>query len=106
LENQSANCTLRLEPGQTKMFTIRLKNLRTLAQTRLAGITFIAKELPLSALLHAIRNMQYESGITHHLPHGYNHLDIDINGQAATTLIISAPLKSYSDATLQKSWGA
>src|SRR5262249_20899004 len=31
---------------------------------------------------------------------------IEIRNLAATTLIISAPLKSYADPALQKSWGA
>jgi len=106
LENQLANCTLRLESGQNKTFALHLNHLRTLTRTRVAGTTFVAKELPLSVPLHATRNMQHATRNTHHLPYGYHHFDIEAGPHADTALIISAPLKSYSDPTLQKSWGA
>jgi 4-alpha-glucanotransferase len=117
LENQSANCTLRLESGQSITFALRLKNLSTLTQTRVAGTTFIAKELPLSLLSNSTRITHHASGNTHHLPHGYHHLHLEIGGHAVTTLIISSPLKSCgggrgwharlgSANTPQKPWGA
>ena len=106
LDNHLANCTLHLESGQSRTFTIRLKDLRTLTHTRFAGTRFIVKELPLSASLHAPRNTQYASRITHQLPHGYHHFQIEIAGRTATTLIITSPQKSYSDPTApQKPWG-
>jgi 4-alpha-glucanotransferase len=99
LESHLANCTLCLEPGQTRTFTIRLKNLRTLTQTRLAGTTFIAKEFPLSLLFHASR-------ITPQLPHGYHQLQIETAGHLSSSLIISAPIKSFSTNSEFKPWGA
>jgi 4-alpha-glucanotransferase len=111
LENQSANCTLRLESGQSITFTLRLKNLRTLTQTRVAGTTFIAKKLPLSLLSKSIRTTHHATRITHRLPYGYHYLHLEIGGHAVTTLIISSPLKSYEVGrgvltAPQKPWGA
>jgi 4-alpha-glucanotransferase len=110
-------CTLHLESGQSKTFTLRLKNLGTLAKSHVAGTTFIAKEFPLPVPFHASRNTQHASRITHHLPHGYHHLQLEIGNHAATSLLISAPLKSYEvgrgwharlglPTAPQKSWGA
>jgi 4-alpha-glucanotransferase len=109
-EDQLAECRLRLENGQTRTFSVRLNRLRTLQRTRVAGTAFISKQLPLSLtqLAPVLRSGFGEGGsrLAHHLPHGYHRLDIEIASRTATTLIISAPLKSYSDPTLQKSWGA
>jgi 4-alpha-glucanotransferase len=89
-ENDLAKCTLRLENGQIKSFTARLNNLSTLKRILIFnGGPFVAKELLIPAL-----------------PQGYHHLDIELSGRTATAVIISAPLKSYSDPKLQKSWGA
>ena len=101
-ENQSANCTLRLETGQIETFTLPLSHFRTLKRTRIKGRSFIAKELSFSTIPithHATRNRPP-------LLHGYHHLNIEIGDHSNTALIISAPLKSYADPTQQKSWGA
>jgi 4-alpha-glucanotransferase len=97
-EQQLAHCRFNFENAQTKAFSLELNRLRTVKRIRLAGTAFIAKELPLSITKQATRNT--------HLPYGYHQFEIEIRGYAATTLIISAPLKTYSDPALQKSWGA
>jgi 4-alpha-glucanotransferase len=102
LENSLANCTLRLESGQTKSFRVRLSDLRVLNRNRINGISFVAKELSLPTASFT----QHASRTTSCLLPGYHHLDIEISGRTATTLIISAPLKSYSAPTVQNSGGA
>ncbi len=110
-ENQLANCTLRLESGDTKSFTVRLTDLRTLNSPRVSGSCFLTKELLLptaSFTQHGARLAPRASsrGNTEPLPPGYHHLDIEIAGHTATSLLICAPTNSFSDPTLQKSWGA
>ena len=108
-ENQFANCTLRLESGETRSFTVRLSDLRTLKHNLISSVSFLAKEL----LLPTVSFTRQASRITNQptrdpppLPHGYHHLDIEIGNHTATTLLITAPTRSYSDPALQKSWGA
>jgi 4-alpha-glucanotransferase len=108
-ENQLANCALRFESGQSKSFTVRLNTLRTFKRSRISGLSFVAKELSLPAISlthHTSCVTRPATRNTATLPHGYHRLEIEIAGQTATALIISAPTKSYSDPTLQKSWGA
>jgi 4-alpha-glucanotransferase len=108
-ENQSANCTLRLETGQIETFTLPLSHFRTLKRTRTDGGSFVAKELSFAAasvVRHASRNTGHGTRELSHLPDGYHHLDIEIGGHSTTILIISAPIKSYADSTMEKSWGA
>jgi 4-alpha-glucanotransferase len=107
IDDQLADCRLHFENSETRNFTVRLNRLRTVKRIRVGGTTFIAKELLLPVLSHSeASRLDHASRVTHHLPHGYHHLDIELSGRTATALIISAPLKSYSDPTLQKSWGA
>src|ERR1051325_3234081 len=53
-----------------------------------SGPAFVAKQLSLPPL-----------------PPGYHHLDIEMAGRTASALIISAPIKSYSDPAIRKSSG-
>lgn len=107
IDDQLADCRLHFENSETRNFTVRLNRLRTVNRIRVGGTTFIAKELLLPVLSHSeASRLDQASRVTHHLPHGYHHLDIELSGRTATALIVSAPLKSYSDPTLQKSWGA
>ena len=105
-ENQLANCALRFESGQGETFTFRLNTLPTLKRSQLNGASYMAKELSFPAISLTPPIKQPATRNTAALPDGYYHLEIEIAGQAATALIISAPTKSYSDPTLQKSWGA
>lgn len=86
--NHFAKCTLKLENGQIETFTVRLNGLRTSKRGVYSG-PFVAKQLPVPAS-----------------PHGYHHLEVEIAGRSASALIISAPIKSYSDLAINKSWGA
>jgi 4-alpha-glucanotransferase len=115
-DDQLANCHVHFENGQAKTFSVRLNRLRTVKRTHIASTTFVAKELPLPITEHATRNTQ--------LPYGYHKFEIEVRGHAATTLIISAPTKSFSPenfttkvgrgwharlgllTTPRKSWGA
>jgi 4-alpha-glucanotransferase len=102
-ENHSATCTLRSENDRTgQSFAVHFKSLRTLKRSQIDGVSFVAKELsfPACSVTHDA------SRLTHSLPYGYYYLAVEIAGHTATALIISAPRKSYSDRSLQKSWGA
>src|SRR5262249_50256031 len=106
-ERQLAHCRLHCENGETRSLAVRLNRLRTVKRFRVGRMTFMAKDLLLADLLQFETSLAvHASRITHHLPQGYHHLSIEIAGHTSAALLISAPLKSYSDSTLQKSWGA
>jgi len=99
-EKHSAEGRIRLEDGQSKSFTARFNNLRTLRRSRVSGVPFVAKELLLPVLPHGYHQLSIDTSLTHHASR------ITHPGRTATALIISAPTKSYSVPGRQKSWGA
>ncbi|MEY2429771.1 MAG: 4-alpha-glucanotransferase, partial [Verrucomicrobiota bacterium] len=75
--NQSSRCRLHLENGDSKR--LKCDRLRLLKEVKLGSAQFVARQLILPAL-----------------PPGYHKLEFETDGGTFHSLIISAPVKSYS----------
>ncbi|MBM3301812.1 MAG: 4-alpha-glucanotransferase, partial [Deltaproteobacteria bacterium] len=85
-------CRLHLEGGETRAWTCNLEQLQILKATEIEGIRYISKELVIPGAL----------------PLGYHRLSIELGGKLVEAMIISAPVRAYSDADALpgKVWGA
>lgn len=91
LAEGSMACSLVLEGGGVRTWTCAGADLRALEAVEEEGIRYVAKALPLPA----------------GLPWGYHRLTLEIQGRRFETLIISAPLQSYTlpEGATRKEWG-
>jgi 4-alpha-glucanotransferase len=88
LVGKRVHCSLRLEDGTEKRFSIPIQSNRTLAEAHVDGHDYVATEIRLPVL-----------------PFGYHELTIEAGRGAARSLVISAPTKSFSRRGV-RDWGA
>jgi 4-alpha-glucanotransferase len=87
-ENLPARCELVFESGQKKALAVAPANLRTIRTCEIEGRRFVAKQIMLPEVPLGCHELIFGSGRT-----------------ICRSLLIAAPVQSYSDSGQEKSWG-
>lgn len=87
----SPACTLQLEGGEERRWSVRLKDLPAGEAATVEGVSYVTKRL----------------AIPGPLPTGYHRLTLDLPGGPAETLVISAPTRAWSPRGRgwERAWG-
>lgn len=87
--DSTLKCLIELEDGETKGFSYALGEQSPKEVAEVEGDVYVIKELELSV----------------DLPPGYHKLVLDVKGRILESLIISAPIKAYSNERAGRNWG-
>ena len=88
VEPDEVHCMVHLEDGGARSIDVSLENTGSMRTVEIDGTRYVTRSLRIPPL-----------------PFGYHQLELELRGRVQRTLLISAPVQSYSPPEAEKSWG-